>query len=53
MKGAVTHPTVKGAVTHPSVALLRGYKKRERANHCNIVYFCIPVRNTGSGVKYR
>ena len=29
------------------------YKKRERANHCNIVYSGIPVQNTGSGVKYR
>ena len=27
--------------------------RRERANHCNIVYSGIPVQNTGSGVKYR
>ena len=27
--------------------------RRERANHCSIVYSGIPVQNTGSGMKYR
>ena len=27
--------------------------RRERANHCNIVYSGIPAQNTRSGVKYR